>query len=109
MSKRIIHAIIIVLALGVLMLIIVCGASTGNVQNDDLGGSILENDDLSGFIIVKTNTIYEAYPEINVYTGYDPDTMVMYALFADCNGLTITRLDNADGTPKLYSPNTEVD
>lgn len=94
MTKRKMLAVIIALVLSVLIFIAACSAATADVQNDDLGG----------FILVKTNYIHNTISQTKVLTVYDPDTMVMYALFSNSYGLTITRLDNADGTPKLYSP-----
>ena len=38
------------------------------------------------------------------YTLYDPDTLVMYSLIWSPDGMSITVLYNADGTPKLYEP-----
>lgn len=98
MSKRKILAIIFALALGVLMLITACGPATADAQDYDLGGLIL----------VKTDELEGTSYSIAMHTMYDPDTMVMYELFANNHGLAAIRLDNADGTPKLYSPNTEV-
>lgn len=94
MSTRKKLAIIIALALCALIFITACSSATADAQNYDLGG----------FILVKTNTISMTYSHTQVFTVYDPDTMVMYVLLSHNDGLAITRLDNADGTPKLYSP-----
>ena len=42
---------------------------------------------------------------------YDPDTMVMYTYISKGydDGVVFNIMYNADGTPKLYSPDTETE
>lgn len=36
---------------------------------------------------------------------YDQEILVMYSMVSNGEGVAITMLHNADGTPRLYSPN----
>ena len=38
------------------------------------------------------------------YLLYDPETLVMYSYIYDRQGSSITMVYNADGTPRLYTP-----
>lgn len=67
---------------------------------------------ISGYeFIGKTRLLYETHAgcsDVAQYLVYDPDTMVEYTFLysgGQANGLTV--LLNADGTPKLYSPDKE--
>lgn len=62
---------------------------------------------IRGFILIEKEPI--EHTDVYQYIMYDPDTMVMYS-FLDgysCGGPTV--MYNADGTLKLYSPNTETE
>ena len=63
----------------------------------------------SGLVFIsKTNIGYS----IDQYQFYDPDTMVMYSYFnldnRNWNG-SMVQMVNADGTPKLYSPDSKTE
>ena len=45
----------------------------------------------------------------NWHILYDSDTMVMYSIISCGDGIGMTRLDNPDGTPKLYSPDSKTE
>ena len=62
------------------------------------------------FIVISSNDIVVG----SVYTQYivyDPDTMVMWTIMKSkySTNLEMSVLYNADGTPRIYSPNTEID
>lgn len=57
------------------------------------------------FIVVEKKSI-DSYSHTQQYIMYDPDTLVMYSyVYTLKKGGGLTVMYNADGTPKLYSPN----
>ena len=68
--------------------------------------------DISGFEIVERKSLLDRFSidssGVTQYIVYDPDTMVEYTfLYSNGQATGVTVLLNADGTPKLYSPDEE--
>ncbi len=59
------------------------------------------------FIVINKGDIRKS--GIYQYIMYDPDTMVMYTYLDGFEGGGPTVMYNADGTPKLYSPSSEIE
>ena len=73
---------------------------------------ILDLPDISGFEIVERKSLLDRFSidssGVTQYIVYDPDTMVEYTfLYSNGQATGVTVLLNADGTPKLYSPDEE--
>ncbi len=60
------------------------------------------------FVIISVDKFYGTYSHTVIYTLYYPDTMVMYTFIVNHEGMTAIEMHNPDGSPMLYSPNTEV-
>ena len=59
------------------------------------------------FILIEKGSIKNT--DVYQYILYDPDTMVMYSYLDGYSGGGPTPLYNADGSPRLYSPNSETE
>ena len=58
------------------------------------------------FVIVENDNIVNS--GLFHYIMYDPDTMVMYSYLSSGKSGGLTVMYNADGTLKLYEPNSET-
>ena len=59
------------------------------------------------FVLIEKGSIKNT--DVYQYIVYDPDTMIMYSYFDGYSGGGPTVLYNADGTPRLYSPSSEIE
>ena len=62
--------------------------------------------DTGTFVIIENE--YTVNSRLYHYIMYDPDTMVMYSYLSSGNSAGLTVMYNADGTLKLYEPNSET-
>ena len=98
MATRKILAVIIALTLVLGSVICLSGCS------EDTKEFTLTESETGGLMpISRQYGFIEDYNYIQ-YILYDPDTLVMYSLISNPDGITVTALYNADGTPKLYNP-----
>ena len=106
MTKRKLLAIFFALAIGVSL--IACGSqSKGVVKTEKIIHAEAATSSQSGkFVLVSKNSFENSF--IDYYIFYDPDTMVMYSYMTGNRAGGMTRLDNPDGTPKLYSPDSKT-
>ena len=67
-----------------------------------------EKSETGTFIMLEKGKIGS---DLYQYIMYDPDTMVMYTYISKGydDGVVFNIMYNADGTPKLYSPDTETE
>ena len=121
MTKRKLLAIFFALAIGVSLT--ACGnksqsaekSETVTQSNSDVKLETEVQDEsnvsnkYSGLVLISHTTIGGS---LSQYQFYDPDTMVMYSYFnldnRTWNGSMI-QMVNADGTPKLYSPDSKTE
>ena len=90
--------IVIVLVLGMITCFTGCSSSKTiefEITDSEIGGLVA---------ISRRNEFIKGYG-YNQTILYDPDTSVMYSMITGNNGITITVMYNADGTPKLYNQN----
>ena len=70
---------------------------------------------------VKEETVYEGVApliliskekiegsDLKQQTYYDPETMIMFVHYINCNDKGISVMHNADGTPRIYDGTSEV-
>ena len=97
MTTRNLPAIIIALVL--VLGGIVCLSGCSKTEEYELTKS-----KIGGLVAISRQD--EVIPEYRYHQAvlYDPDTLVMYSMVWYGEGITITVLYNADGTPKLYDP-----
>lgn len=105
--------LIIALALIVCSGLALTGCSSNDAERGDVPNvsEIPDSPDISEFEIIDCKLLLrgENYNrDVVQYIAYDPDTMVEYTFFygtGQPTGLIV--LLNADGTPKIYSPDEE--
>jgi len=107
MTKRKLLAIFFALAIGVSLL--ACGnQSESAVKSEIVVQAQSDISQQSGkFVLVSKNSFENSF--IDYYIFYDPDTLVMYSYMTGNRAGGMTRLDNPDGTPKLYSPDSKTE
>ena len=95
MTKR--KKLAVIIALSLCISLCACSAETPSYETDDQS-------------VFKTFTVV-AEGNVGSYAAqtimYDPDTQVMYSYFDGSYAGCVTKLYNADGTYKLYSPGKE--
>ena len=102
MATRRILAIIIalVLLLGGIVCLAGCSSSSEEEEKEEI-----EYPERETLLVVKSHDFdYVDGSLIHQYIYYDPDTLVMYVMISHNNGISMSVLYNADGTPKLYNP-----
>lgn len=96
--KKIITIAIIIASLTLCLTFSGCEIST----NEE---TVVDEPNIGKFILLHHKDLSNG---LDQYIFYDPQTMVMYTFCSQYNyagGLTV--MYNADGTPKLYSPETK--
>ena len=97
MATRKILAIIIALALVLGVIVCLSGCSSDTKEFE------LTESKYGGLVAISRQENLNDYSYDQTIL-YDPDTHVMYAMMSHGEGVAITVLYNADGTPKLYNP-----
>lgn len=96
--KILVITIAIALVVGILVCLSGCSKTTEFEPADSKIGGLVA--------IAHTEDFIDGYSYDQTIL-YDPETLVMYSMISNSNGITITVLYNADGTPKLHSPDKE--
>ena len=91
----------------IMALIVVCSMLSACTSEEGSTDDLV-NDSYEGLVLVEKNTI--EHSSWHYYIVYDKQTQVMYLFMASgANRGGLTVMYNADGTPKLYSPDTETE
>lgn len=94
----------------VIIALMLCALFLYSCGNKDLQSDMVSETEVqtpSGtFVLISKETIEGTW--IKQCIMYDPENMVMYTYLDGYNGGGAIVMYNADGTPKLYSPNGET-
>ena len=96
-------AIAVIIAIIMSILLVSCSAESSETSSEEK----IKEESISGFVIVDVKHIKFEFAELTQYIMYDPDNMVMYSFVKQDDEGGLSEMYNADGSLKLYSPDTK--
>ena len=96
-------AIAVIIAIIMSILLVSCSAESSETSSEEK----IKEESISGFIVVAEKQIDLQYGCLWQSIMYDPDTMVMYSFVEQDDEGGFSVMYNADGSLKLYSPDTK--
>jgi hypothetical protein len=95
----------------IITLMFVCVFLTGCDDSDHESKDIEDEEEIvyecvAPLILISKEKIEGS--DIKQYTYYDPETMIMFVHYSNCNDKGISVMHNSDGTPRIYDGVSEV-
>lgn len=105
MTKR--RNLLVVIITLIFMSIALTGCDDSDHESKDIKDETeVVYEGVAPLILISKENIKDA--GIKQYTYYDPETMIMFVHYNNCNDKGISVMHNADGTPRIYDGVSEV-